>query len=926
MTSRKLRLRALPLLLLSICVGNHVLAADSVDHLQRAEDYRVTGDLSAALIEFRNAVRQDPRNGEARRQLGHAYLAQGDGTRAAKELRRAMDLGIPADRLYVDLGLALFMAGDPNAVLTDLDLRQVHSPTIRAKVISLRGQAHARLQQWDEARSSYQTLLTLVPNSGAALLGLASLSLDQRDLGAAADYLSRALAHSADSTRLWSLRGKLHFYQGDDTQAERDYHTALRLAPSNIEALSGLALSQINSGQLALAKDSIARLRKVSPNILEADFLDAARLQREGKDDEAREHLTRVLSDAPKNLRAILLIAAIHFHSGAHEQALTYLKKAQRIQPGIRAKVVEMKAITELRLQMADAAFTTLDEALTRQPDDLRLLAVAAQAALQQQNQARANRYLQAIAKIGPSPDLQIATDAVAHQDWAAATAGLDAFLAPPATAGDPDSAAVMAALIAGQAEAALFQARNLAAERPNDAAALNLLAIAAMATGDVDLSLRSFRQALKWQPGNTVIRRNLARLLRSQGQIDQAEQQFERVLTDSPADIDALSGLVEIALQQQRDEQAQTLLERGISAHPDHLGLTIKLARLHADHGDYERALELANQAYGLKPGGLTVLETLGTVNLLAGNYSEANDYLARWTTVAPESATAWLRLAQAQALAGDIDAAFDTLESGATHVPNDSRLTRERVRVRLRDDDHEQALAIIDTVIVDQPDAAWAYRLRGDTLATLGRRTDALTAYLDALTRVNDSGAVRDLFTRLVALDAGGDAAAPLHTWLEAHPEDLPVRGLLATALLYRGELDGAAKAAQAVLLIQPDNIAALNNLAVIYSRQGKLDGALTTARHARQVAPNHPGVADTLGWILVQSGDATTGLALLITAAKRLPDNPELAYHLATAYLDTGQRSQARAVAASLPLTKARFPGYAEAQRLWHQLGQP
>ena len=252
--------------------------------------------------------------------------------------------------------------------------------------------------------------------------------------------------------------------------------------------------------------------------------------------------------------------------------------------------------------------------------------------------------------------------------------------------------------------------------------------------------------------------------------------------------------------------------------------------------------------------------------------------------------------------------------------------RPTRERVRARLRDGNPEQALAIIATVIADQPDAAWAYRLRGDILVTLGRKLDAVAVYLDALARAKDSGAVRELFIRLAALDAGGDAAAPLRAWLEAHPDDLRVRGMLASALLYRGELEQAAKAAQAVLATQPDNIATLNNLAVIYSRQGKLDTALATARRARELAPGHPGVADTLGWILVQSGDANTGLEVLITAAKRLPNNPELAYHLATAYIETGKRAQARKVAASVPLSTVRFPGYQEARRLWRELGQP
>ena len=49
-------------------------------------------EYAEALIQYRNAVQQDPRFGEARRKLSDMYLATGDIDNAFREVVRAADL------------------------------------------------------------------------------------------------------------------------------------------------------------------------------------------------------------------------------------------------------------------------------------------------------------------------------------------------------------------------------------------------------------------------------------------------------------------------------------------------------------------------------------------------------------------------------------------------------------------------------------------------------------------------------------------------------------------------------------------------------------------------------------------------------------------------------------------------------------------
>ncbi len=56
------------------------------EHFDRALDYRGSGDMRAAVIEFKNVLQIDPDHARARWLLGRTYVALGDGSSAVNEL------------------------------------------------------------------------------------------------------------------------------------------------------------------------------------------------------------------------------------------------------------------------------------------------------------------------------------------------------------------------------------------------------------------------------------------------------------------------------------------------------------------------------------------------------------------------------------------------------------------------------------------------------------------------------------------------------------------------------------------------------------------------------------------------------------------------------------------------------------------------
>src|SRR5580765_791752 len=62
------------------------------EHLKRGDRYVEQGKLHEAVVQYRNALQQDPRFGEARLKLADVYTKQGDMRNAYREYIRAADL------------------------------------------------------------------------------------------------------------------------------------------------------------------------------------------------------------------------------------------------------------------------------------------------------------------------------------------------------------------------------------------------------------------------------------------------------------------------------------------------------------------------------------------------------------------------------------------------------------------------------------------------------------------------------------------------------------------------------------------------------------------------------------------------------------------------------------------------------------------
>jgi len=122
--------------------------------------------------------------------------------------------------------------------------------------------------------------------------------------------------------------------------------------------------------------------------------------------------------------------------------------------------------------------------------------------------------------------------------------------------------------------------------------------------------------------------------------------------------------------------------------------------------------------------------------------------------------------------------------------------------------------------------------------------------------------------------------------------------------------------ARRLEKILKVNPRFAPAASNLAWLLAEQD--GGSGEGLQLAKEERPKDPTTSDTLGCVLYKRGIHQRALVLFKESAARLPDNPVVQYHLGLAYLQAGEKGNARSALAAAVRSSRDFSGKEEARR--------
>ena len=895
-------------------------------HLARAKDYKAAANYSAAIIELKNALQAAPNNVEARRMLGTLYLDIGDGASADKELRHAVELGVPEDTLRVELARAQLYQGKFDEVLALCRKVEGYRPDRQAALIVLRGDALRGLKQADKAAAAYAEALRLQPGLGEAVLGQAYLALAANKLDDAREIAVRLTKDQPGYAMGWSLLGDVERFASNAEASAQAYTKAIELGRDSPNDRVNRVMAWIYLGHTADAAKELDLIRKRMPNSPVPHYLTGLLQLTQKHYAEAKAELELAVSGAVNFAPANFYLGVVNIIQGNFEQADHYLTASYATLKH-NTNVRKALALVRLRIGHPAEAEEMIRPVLVADPNDLYAMNVMAYARLAQGDTKQGVEYLQKVvagSKGSAGAQMNLAIGLFMAGNQAQGAKALENAIQINPQFEQADVLLISQYLKAHEFDKALGAARQYEQKRAKDPLPVNLQGVAYLGKGDTAAAKAAFERALAIAPGDPGASFNLAQSALQAGDLEKARSYYQGVLQKHPDHLDSLLLLASLERRAGRAAEARHWLEQAAKAHPEAPEPRFELARLELDFGNPAHALTLLNglpDAVRKQPPALILA---GETQLAAGDVANAITSFKQLVERTPKSPQAFYLLSKAYAQAGDLpnhDAALrQSLQLDPGFLPARMTLVRSLV---LRKKAGE-ARARLKELRDQYPKNAEILALDGWVKLNLGQARAAIDSYRAALAQTPNNTWNIDLSRALWQVGDKDGAAKNLQAWLTTYPDDVQARRALADIYL-RLQRPAEARAAYASLLEHaPGDVLALNNLAELY-RTVDINKARNYAEQALRIAPDSAPILDTAAMIRLQQGDHAKALELLQKAVNLAPQINGLRLHLAQAQVQAGQRNEARQTLQRLLADGKPFPQQSEARTLLDSLGK-
>ena len=466
-------------------------------------------------------------------------------------------------------------------------------------------------------------------------------ALKRNDYPAAVAFAERAAKSAPQNPELWFLLGYAARLEGHYPASVDAYNRGLKLQPSSVRGLAGLAQTYAKMGRDAEAEKLLQRVVEANPkdaNSLQlagelminsdaeqsidllkradalqpsahTDLLIAHAYEHLGKTDDSTHYLNRARSRAPKDPEVLRAVAGQYRDQGQFDAAISTLQSIPSKNMDVLAELAYTYQLAGKPQEAADLYTRVAKSAKGNL--GLNLSAAQALAAIGQTDAAQS--FLNEARRIDPNNyRLHAILGSIAEQEDRVADASTEYNLAfnnlPPHVPEGPlypielrlnlyeldvrqdDEAGAKHQLDAALTE--LSQTNVPASSQPE---MLRLRAAIEAGSGNFDAANKDLQAALALAPSNVNSLLNYASLQWKIGQKDAASNTFAKVLELDPRNRTALSSLGYLARDKGDARLAETYFTRAVTAHPKDYAPYMALGDLYTS----ENNLRLAEANY---------------------------------------------------------------------------------------------------------------------------------------------------------------------------------------------------------------------------------------------------------------------------------------------------------------------------------------
>jgi tetratricopeptide (TPR) repeat protein len=579
------------------------------DFVRSGDSYVAAKQYREAVVEYRNAVQQDPRFAEARQKLAATYLQLGDLNSAFQEYVRAADL-LPQDAdAQVKVGEMLLVGRHFEDAKSRAEKALATEPTHVAAQI-LRANALAGLNKIDDAVAEIETAIRTDPDRSESYANLGMVQLMRGDRAQAEAAFTRAVSTNEKSTPARLALANFYAVTGRREDAEREFKAAVDIDAKDILANRALAYFYVASGRAPLAEPHLKVVAEVAPNqagkLILADYYIAMR-----RLDDARRVLDEVsASEDDAFATAKLRLAALGVVAGDAAQAARLVEDVLARQPSNTDALIA-KAELLARAGKLDDSLAAARAAVTANPQSARAhFAVGKAHTLRRDETDAIAEFNQAI-QLNPrlaDPELELAKIHLAHGRLDAAEQFAQSAINK----------------VAGYAEAHLLLAR---------------IHLMKGAPAKAEPSLKALATAF---PNSPAVQTEVGMLEMSKRNRPAARAAFERALARNQTYPDALAGIMQLDLDEKRTDLVKARIAEALRLKPHDGAVLLLASRTYGSMGDLTTAEKMLQQAIASDPNNLDAYSMLGRLYATQNRLNDATVQFEKLAEKQPKSVSA--------------------------------------------------------------------------------------------------------------------------------------------------------------------------------------------------------------------------------------------------------------------------------------------
>jgi tetratricopeptide (TPR) repeat protein len=558
-------------------------------HFEKGKAFAAAQKFPEAILEYKNAIKQDALYGEARAALADAYAQTGQAVEAARQYVAAAEL-LPGDEgVQTRAAAVLLVAGEYERARKGATAALKLNPKNVDAGITL-AMATAGLKDLDGAVKEMQEAIAMAPTDFRPQMSMGTL---QAQAGHAADAeaaFKQAVEMAPDSHTPHMALGYYYWSTGRAADAEIELQAASRLAREDSMPDKLLAMFFIANNRAPEAETPLLKLvnKKDSAATLQLGDLYVA----EGHADKARPLYASLTSQAPMKVPAGARLASLDYVAGKTTEAHAALNSLLKDQPNN----VDLLTL-QTRWYLSEHR---LDEAL----------AVASRAVSSAPSSAPAQYTLGLV-------------HAARRENALAMSAFKETLRLNPRVA-DAHLQLSRLSLASGKPGEALSYA-EAANQQVNSAASRTAVAYALLGKGEIAKADGIVQAIEKDYPNLAATHTLKGLLLIAHSDPAAAAQELDRALALNPQDIQALTARVSIDLGQKHTAEGRARLARAMAENPKNSAVLVLAAKFENSAGDMAAGEKYLRKSVEVDPSNLDAYAMLGRMFVSQRRLDEA-------------------------------------------------------------------------------------------------------------------------------------------------------------------------------------------------------------------------------------------------------------------------------------------------------------